>query len=103
MRCGWAAARCWRRRASGRARWRASSRPGETSCSGRLNCAEGAACWHQVWAAVSSASTLTPPFAPSPRIFSCRSKLLEELGRVGGFGQQAACKHFLDQVDPTIR
>lgn len=32
-----------------------------------------------------------------------RRKLFEELAKVGSFEQQAVCKHFLDQVDPTIR
>ncbi|KAL4457792.1 hypothetical protein ABPG75_012657 [Micractinium tetrahymenae] len=32
----------------------------------------------------------------------CR-KLFEELSKVGSFEQQSVCKHFLDQVDPTIR
>ncbi|PRW56110.1 Signal recognition particle subunit SRP68 isoform A [Chlorella sorokiniana] len=30
-------------------------------------------------------------------------KLFEELSKVGSFEQQAVCKHFLDQVEPTIR
>ncbi|GAB4820832.1 hypothetical protein N2152v2_007878 [Parachlorella kessleri] len=30
-------------------------------------------------------------------------KLLEELAKVGSFEQQGVCRHFLDQVEPTIR
>ncbi|KAI3436731.1 hypothetical protein D9Q98_006146 [Chlorella vulgaris] len=30
-------------------------------------------------------------------------RLFEELGEVGSFEQQGVCKHFLDQVDPTVR
>ncbi|EFN58517.1 hypothetical protein CHLNCDRAFT_140581 [Chlorella variabilis] len=30
-------------------------------------------------------------------------QLFEELAKVGSFEQQGVCKHFLDQVDPTVR
>jgi len=30
-------------------------------------------------------------------------KLLEELSKVGTFDQQAVCRHFIDQVEPTVR
>lgn len=33
----------------------------------------------------------------------CCRRLFEELGEVGSFEQQGVCKHFLDQVDPTVR
>lgn len=39
--------------------------------------------------------------APPPP--PARRKLFEELSKVGSFEQQAVCKHFLDQVEPTIR
>lgn len=39
---------------------------------------------------------------PPPRARRCR-KLFEELSKVGSFEQQSVCKHFLDQVEPTIR
>ena len=42
-----------------------------------------------------------PPPAPQPNL-RCR-QLFEELSKVGSFEQQGVCKHFLDQVDPTIR
>lgn len=36
------------------------------------------------------------------RLPACR-QLFEELAKVGSFEQQGVCKHFLDQVDPTVR
>ena len=39
----------------------------------------------------------------TPRPTPCCRKLFEELAKVGSFEQQAVCKHFLDQVEPTIR